>query len=664
MEEFHKFVDEHKVAEEASHEPAPKKLRAISSIATNTSGLRLSSSSVMGKFLNNSAQYKTSHPNQLKFENNLCMLTAKAFTPLCLCENPAFLNMVHDLDCRIKPVSRSRLTRTLLPSMKERALNKVKENLQDAVSVSIQYDLWMTRKTEEIFSLNGTVMKDWNLKVIHLGMPWCVEGTDGQQLSSSVRDCLKVFNIQDKIVSYTSDGGSNLKACKNALDMSVTNSMVFGPMKRVFEQDCFAHALQGACKAAVLDVKSPDGSISVEKTRGVMQKCITWTKKSQKGATFLAQSQEHCGLRPKRMLTPVKTRFAYLIHSFRALLENRPAIDYLYSEKPGMSAKLRERKPSWQDWEVTQMIISTMKSVVTSTTLNQACGKRWGLADAIIDFIEVFRQCQDGAVNKDVEDQCSKILDQHGHDDEAVTFCENLKSVSNRMRCEVREKLLPFLKPLLRYDCPDEKSHLFFALLLDPRYANLKVLLKLHRTLNFVSQPYISMMISKFYSYLVAAEERKNPVPVHRKPGRAENEGFFSNEISFDLDDAGLDICNIHPSTMDRAKQEFKSYQVEVQLAMSTDGRPESMDDVLQFYRCNGRKFPMVTLLSQIVLAIPSSQIDNERDFSLAGNIGRSRRSSITVDNLGTIMFINKNVNEIDQFQNIFTDSLQEEDID
>lgn len=27
-------------------------------------------------------------------------------------------------------------------------------------------------------------------------------------------------------------------------------------------------------------------------------------------------------------------------------------------------------------------------------------------------------------------------------------------------------------------------------------------------------------------------------------------------------------------------------------------------------------------------------------------------------------MFINKNVNEIDQFQNIFTDSLQEEDID
>ena len=200
--------------------------------------------------------------------------------------------------------------------MKERALNKVKENLQDAVSVSIQYDLWMTRKTEEIFSLNGTVMKDWNLKVIHLGMPWCVEGTDGQQLSSSVRDCLKVFNIQDKIVSYTSDGGSNLKACKNALDMSVTNSMVFGPMKRVFEQDCFAHALQGACKAAVLDVKSPDGSISVEKTRGVMQKCITWTKKSQKGATFLAQSQEHCGLRPERMLTPVKTRFAYLIHSF------------------------------------------------------------------------------------------------------------------------------------------------------------------------------------------------------------------------------------------------------------------------------------------------------------------------------------------------------------
>ena len=61
-----------------------------------------------------------------------------------------------------------------------------------------------------------------------------------------------------------------------------------------------------------------------------MQKCITWTKKIQKGGRDLREAQIHCGIKEKRLLTPVSTRFAYLIYSFRSLLENKPAIEYLY----------------------------------------------------------------------------------------------------------------------------------------------------------------------------------------------------------------------------------------------------------------------------------------------------------------------------------------------
>ena len=73
--------------------------------------------------------------------------------------------------------------------------------------------------------------------------------------------------------------------------------------------------------------------MSVEKTRTRLQACITWTKKSHKGQKFLSDAQNHCKLPSQGLLTPVKTRFVYLIVAFRFLLKNSAAIDYLYGEK-------------------------------------------------------------------------------------------------------------------------------------------------------------------------------------------------------------------------------------------------------------------------------------------------------------------------------------------
>ena len=60
-----------------------------------------------------------------------------------------------------------------------------------------------------------------------------------------------------------------------------------------------------------------------------MQCFITWTK-TQKGAKALETAFNHVEIPCKKMITPVKTRFAYLIHSFRSLLENIGVVNYLY----------------------------------------------------------------------------------------------------------------------------------------------------------------------------------------------------------------------------------------------------------------------------------------------------------------------------------------------
>ena len=102
-----------------------------------------------------------------------------------------------------------------------------------------------------------------------------------------------------------------------------------------------------------------------------MQKCITWTKKIQKGARALQEAQIHCGIKDNRLLTPVSKRFIYLIHSFRSLMENKPAIEDFYGTMPGIHDNIRAMGPSLVDWEVIHIIVTSTKHIVGSIVLNQ-----------------------------------------------------------------------------------------------------------------------------------------------------------------------------------------------------------------------------------------------------------------------------------------------------
>jgi len=87
------------------------------------------------------------------------------------------------VDPRILPVSRTWLTRKLRPALYDERKNDVSKELQNATCVTLQFDLWMTMKTEEIFSLNANV----GHKNIHLGMPYSSGCTAGGALSLAVK---------------------------------------------------------------------------------------------------------------------------------------------------------------------------------------------------------------------------------------------------------------------------------------------------------------------------------------------------------------------------------------------------------------------------------------------------------------------------------------------
>ena len=68
-------------------------------------------------------------------------------------------------------------------------------------------------------------------------------------------------------MGITSDGGGNIRVCREALESKYTNDSVFPPPKPLFAMECLAHILSGACKAEVQSIKSDDGEDDTELTR-------------------------------------------------------------------------------------------------------------------------------------------------------------------------------------------------------------------------------------------------------------------------------------------------------------------------------------------------------------------------------------------------------------
>ena len=107
-----------------------------------------------------------------------------------------------------------------------------------------------------------------------------------------------------------------MATCKDILESTLDNTGVFDLEKPMFVMDCLAYVLDDAFKEGVMDMKYDDGRVDIEVIRRNMQRCITWTKKHKRGKKAFETAQKHVGLPCKNLITPVKTCFAYLIHSF------------------------------------------------------------------------------------------------------------------------------------------------------------------------------------------------------------------------------------------------------------------------------------------------------------------------------------------------------------
>ena len=67
---------------------------------------------------------------------------------------------------------------------------------------------------------------------------------------------------------------------------------------------------------------------------------------------------------------------------------------------------------------------------------------------------------------------------------------------------------------------------------------------------------------------------------------------------------------------------------------------PTAEDDPLEWWKCNGKTFPVLSILAARFLQIPATSVPCERLFSMAGHVCSKKRSTLSPDMLQTLLLL------------------------
>ena len=106
---------------------------------------------------------------------------AQVFTSLLLLDHECSHKLTNDLEPRLRPSGRSKLSWSIIPADAQSVKRSVIGRPAQAKAIVISYNLWMSRKTEEIFLLTAHYCTGTNINNTHIGMP-STTATDGVSL--------------------------------------------------------------------------------------------------------------------------------------------------------------------------------------------------------------------------------------------------------------------------------------------------------------------------------------------------------------------------------------------------------------------------------------------------------------------------------------------------
>ena len=570
-------------------------------------------------------KYSNKCSTQQDFERVLALFIAETCQSLCVVDHPRFRQLISVANARLELPNRRQLTQTMIPSLVA-DINEalVFPKIKDASGITLSFDLWMSRGHEDVFDIYAHFLdSEFHPHHVHVTMLRC-DNTDGPSLGRQLTSVIDKFAMTKKIVACVSDGDGNMKTCMRVLDSSLPAHELTGMLP--FKGMCMAHKLSLVFKHVLIPSLTQDlRHISFSNVRSTLQSCITWTKKSSKGASEWAKACTKAQLAVKKIPTPVNTRWASVVNTLSHMLKYRTAVETCFKAQ---SERLQSRLPSPRDWIVVSAVVSIMKPVMEALLYSQT-RSFYLLSDMMVKLIEL-HQCLSATLGGLPDAPADST------DDNDATFDDELIKFKRHILVRIVLELNNILEFLRVYDAAS--GFMFAAIALDPRFKSLGKLTSYvggSDNLRSIAEEYDAKFIVPLLascSGMSAAQQPEAQVLL-----QDENSGIFGEG---EVDDGPLD----------RVRWELNHFRKE-KYTFGKSTKPIDCKDALKWLRDARTKYPVVCRLARIVLGVPSTQVDNEREFSVAGLVCSLRHSRLKVGTLSDLVHISLNTREEGVFE-------------
>ena len=190
----------------------------------------------------------------------MTLLIVFARLPFTIVLQPVFRALIWFLDPTLPIPTRYDITNVVLPRMVSECRDSVLVTLSTVMGATVTFDLWMSKKTDDILSVDLHYVCDkWMWHHIHLGLLAMNGQTRGVVVANKLKEIFLDFNLMGKLFAMVYDGGANLSAAKTEIiRLHGTGNFSCSALKLVtiYTTNCIAHCINNACNGAVLAAKA------------------------------------------------------------------------------------------------------------------------------------------------------------------------------------------------------------------------------------------------------------------------------------------------------------------------------------------------------------------------------------------------------------------------
>lgn len=496
--------------------------------------------------------------------------------PLSMTDDKEFRDFVRGLNPRYELPSRRVLTRTHLPETYEQEVVKISKELESVDDIALTTDIWTSRQTQAYLTVTAHfVTNDYAIRSVVLETTKIVKCHTAENIAEELTSICNRWKILEKIFCVVTDNAANM------------TSAIKKHMK-LRHLPCFGHTLNLVVQESKRNAKE------VFEVKDKVKKIVNFFHHSVKASDKLSQLQQQHGVRVKKLIQDVETRWNSTYYMLERFAEQSDvvttALCFLGKNELCLSS---------EDLLLIKKAISVLEYFDEAT--KELSAEKFTSISKVLPII------------RGLQDSLQSI------DDDM-----NVQAVGTFSLCQELRKQMK-----ASFAAVEGIFYIGAATILDPRFKKLPF--SDSSNVKAIEERLLNLLRSKYANE--STESSASPVQ--------------QNDHESTVKLGRKSIWNSFDAKAEKTTQEVSRPSTEAIIEMRRyfeEPRISRNEDPLTWWKKKSPFFPNLSQMAREMLCTPASSVPSERLFSKAGELISQRRSNLKDKNVNMILFLNKNM--------------------